>query len=141
MSDDVFDCTCMAYLVKKLFASCAGQDGKLQLCIHGCNSDIYLPEKNTLTKRQGEMLPAVHSSASLEKHQRAWRATGWKKKSTTKSVLTLFVKKMLNAKFLGSFTAKKKKESVPYILLFNQEHPIARGWWGLQSKNEAHSVF
>lgn len=31
------------YLVKELFASRAGQDGKLQLSIHGCNADIYLP--------------------------------------------------------------------------------------------------
>lgn len=35
------------YLIKELFASGAGQDGKLQLSIHGCHSNIYLSEKNT----------------------------------------------------------------------------------------------
>lgn len=35
----------------------------------------------------------------------------------------------------------KKKRSFSYILLFNQEHPITRGWWGLQSKDEAHGGF
>lgn len=38
------------YLVKELFASGAGQDGKLQLSIHGCYSNIYLPEKKLMLR-------------------------------------------------------------------------------------------
>lgn len=56
------------YLVKKLSTGCAGQDGKLQLSIHGCNSDIYLPEKALTLRYRRKRSLAVHSSVSAEKH-------------------------------------------------------------------------
>lgn len=58
--------------------------------------------------------------------------TGWKKKRTV-ILISLFFETIC-----WLFDSKMTKKSIPYILLFNQEHPIARGWWGLQSKNEAH---
>lgn len=39
-----------AYLVEELFAGGAGQDGELQLRVHGCNANIYLPEKRLTLK-------------------------------------------------------------------------------------------
>ena len=82
-----FDWKKASYLVKQLFTGCAGQNGKLQLCIHGCNSDIYLPERKK--KKAKEKLSAVHTS---EKQQETCsNIHSWVKKITTKSMITLFV--------------------------------------------------
>lgn len=56
------------YLVEELFASCAGQDGKLQLSIHGCNPDIYLSEK-TLTLRYSGKRSRLCDWKSIKEHE------------------------------------------------------------------------
>ncbi|OON90415.1 MAG: hypothetical protein ATN33_03035 [Epulopiscium sp. Nele67-Bin001] len=94
----LFDCNPLVYLVKKLFARCAGQDGKLQFSIHGCDSDIYLPEK-AHTETREEKSPAVHSSVSLDKHQGVMQSNNWVKKNCNHFVCSW---KQLG----GSLTAK-----------------------------------
>lgn len=59
-----------AYLVKELFAGGAGQDGELQLSVHGCYANIYLPEKR-LTLKFRRTLGAL----SCVKEQRSMKAT------------------------------------------------------------------
>lgn len=58
----------MTYLVKELFASGAGQDGKLQLSIHGRDPNIYLPEKK-LTLRFRRSLSVLCHRTSLNEQQ------------------------------------------------------------------------
>lgn len=60
----------LAYLVKELFAGGAGQDGELQLRVHGCYANIYLPEKR-LTLKFRRTLGAL----SCLKEQRSMKAT------------------------------------------------------------------
>lgn len=58
------------YLVKEVFASGAGQDGKLQLSIHGCYSNIYLPEGGKKwTLRFRRTLPVLCHWTSLSEQQ------------------------------------------------------------------------
>lgn len=106
-----------AYLVEELFAGGAGQDGELQLRVHGCYANIDLPEKKTNADIQEDTLSCV-------KERRSIKAT---------AIFEFFVGGQL-----GSPTAKMTKKRIPYMSLFNQEHPITRGWWGLQSKHGAH---
>lgn len=56
------------YLVKELFASGAGQDGKLQLSIHRGYPNIYLPEK-TLTLRFRRTLCALCDWTCVKEQQ------------------------------------------------------------------------
>lgn len=58
-----------AYLVKELFAGGAGQDGELQLSVHGCYANIYLPEKRLTLKL------VTLGALSCVKEQRSMKAT------------------------------------------------------------------
>lgn len=58
------------YLIKELFASGAGQDGKLQLSIHGCHSNIYLSEKTLTLKLRRTLSVLCHRRREGE-----WRQT------------------------------------------------------------------
>lgn len=52
------------YLIEQLFASGAGQDGKLQLSIHGCDANIYLPEKTHTLRWRNKSSLCVTGKAS-----------------------------------------------------------------------------
>lgn len=97
------DSMCVSYLVEELFACCVGLDGKLQLSVHGCNSDIYLPGGKTLMvryRRERKSLLFSHLCRWRSFKEHAEQQLGEKKVC---SVIILFV---LLKQFVGSLTAK-----------------------------------